>query len=196
MNKLRLLASALISTCIIAACTPANKDTKAVVTDSTKVKVQDTSSSKADIIDMYASEHDAEFAVDAAEANLVLLTLNKTALAKSSNATVRTFAATMLAVNEKADAELKMIAQPKNIRLSDELPTAQPLLLQILNAKKGSAFDKNYATQISKNLSKMATMMKLQAIHGMDNDLTAFAKKTIPVLEKQFKDINRMKKGI
>jgi len=196
MNKLRLVASALISTCIIAACTPANKDTKAVVTDSTKVKVQDTSSSKADIIDMYASEHDAEFAVDAAEANLVLLTLNKTALAKSSNATVRTFAATMLAVNEKANAELKMIAQPKNIRLSDELPTAQPLLLQILNSKKGSAFDKNYATQISKNLSKMATMMKLQAIHGMDNDLTAFAKKTIPVLEKQFKDINRMKKGI
>jgi len=196
MNKLRLVASALISTCIIAACTPANKDTKAVVTDSTKVKVQDTSSSKADIIDMYASEHDAEFAVDAAEANLVLLTLNKTALAKSSNATVRTFAATMLAVNEKANAELKMIAQLKNIRLSDELPTAQPLLLQILNAKKGSAFDKNYATQISKNLSKMATMMKLQAIHGMDNDLTAFAKKTIPVLEKQFKDINRMKKGM
>ena len=193
MNRLRFVSAILIVNCILAACRPESKKAKAIATDLTKI--EDTSSNNIDK-DMYASEHDAEFALDAAEAGLFQLELCKTALAKSSNATVQTFATTMLEVYGQTNVELIKIAQPKNIKLSAQLTAAQQQLLQNLNAKNGNGFDKGYVAQLAINFNKMTRLMKLQAIHGMDNELTAFAKKSIPILKKQVEELERLRRSL
>lgn len=193
MNRLRLVSFILIVNCILSACRPESKNAKAVLADFNKM--EDTSNNNTDK-DMYASEHDAEFAVDAAEAGFLQLELSKTALAKSSNTTIRISATTMFEAYEKTNAEITAIAKPKNIKLSAKLTVAQQQLLQNLNAKNGNSFDKGYAAQMVNNLHKMVRLMKLQAIHGMDNELTAFAKKSIPILRKQAEELERLQRRL
>jgi putative membrane protein len=123
------------------------------------------------------------FVTKAAQAGLLEVEAGKIALKRSSNQAVKDFAAQMVKDHEKASAELKTLATARKLNVPTAPDREGATLLHRLSAKPASEFDAEYGKQMIEGHEQAVTLFS-DAAALRDKELAAWAKKTLPTLEK------------
>ncbi|WP_316831702.1 DUF4142 domain-containing protein [Pedobacter aquatilis] len=176
------------------ACSGGNKDAKENADSLNMAK--DTTSNVAATGGIAVPEEDAKFATTAAVGGMAEVELGKMALEKSSNAQVKEFATMMVNDHGKANSELKMIAEAKNITLPTTVDDEHMKKMDELSKKQGKDFDKAYVDAMVDGHKSTLDLMQKEAKDGMDAELKTFAGKTTPVVQAHLEMINKIKKDM
>jgi putative membrane protein len=135
----------------------------------------------------------ASFVTKAAQASLAEVELSKLALSKTQDGQVRSFAQRMVQDHQKANAELKPIAQKHGIQVPAQLDAKHAQKLEDLRAKSGAEFDTEYSRIMHKDHEKAVGLFtKATKSTQLHSDLRNFASKTLPTLESHHRMANRL----
>lgn len=124
-----------------------------------------------------------KFWLEAAQGGMTEVELSQLALQKSQNEEVKTFAQMMVDDHTKANDELKTLAQSKGVTLPTEMNAKQMATKDKLNGLSGDAFDREYMKTMVKDHDKTVKLFQKQADSGKDEEVKAFAAKTLPTLQ-------------
>lgn len=123
------------------------------------------------------------FVTNAGQAGMAEVSLANMALAKSQSEDVRQFAQAMIADHSKAGDELKALAAQKGYDFPAAPSAEQKANADSLMGLSGAAFDKAYVqTAVADHMGAVA-LFESEAKSGTDNDVKAWAAKTLPVIK-------------
>ena len=128
-------------------------------------------------------EKDADFAVDAAENNMLEVRLSQLAETNATSSEVRSFAKALIADHSKANEELKQLALQKNITLPASLSDKSQRKYDDIAKKTGRDFDEAYTDFMVKGQKEAVRNYKNEAEKGNDPDIQAYARKQIATFE-------------
>lgn len=135
--------------------------------------------------DKIAALSSATFVEKAVQGGMTEVEVSKLALEKSKNEDVKSAANHMVNDHTQANNELKTLATSKNLTVPTELDARHKAAIAELRSKSSAEFDRAYAQQMSKDHDKTVALFKsASTATGVDADLQAFARKTLPALEK------------
>jgi putative membrane protein len=178
MKKTILFLAPAMAVCLLQACsgnkTASTSDSTAVKTDSSTTVVK---------TDSAAVLPDTTFAVKAAVGGMAEVALGKMAAAKGADQQVKDFGNMMVMDHSKANAELKGIAQSKNLLLPAGLDAEHQAKSDSLSKLSGKEFDRAYVNFMVEGHKKTLGLMQSEASNGKDAELKAFAAKTAPVVQ-------------
>ncbi len=112
--------------------------------------------------------------------------LGKLAAEKASSEDVKKFGQQMVDDHSKANEELKSIAKSKNIDLEKAQANGTKKgerISQKLSKLEGAEFDKGYVAVMLKEHESAVKLFEGQSKNGQDEELKAFAAKTLPTLQ-------------
>jgi putative membrane protein len=139
------------------------------------------------------SGDDAKFAVEAAAGGLAEVELGKLAQEKGSSQAIKEFGAMMVKDHSAVNAELAELAKSKHIVLPESIDEKTAKLKNKLNTKTGQDFDKAYAEAMVDD-HKEDTAAFVRAIKVVKYpEMTAFAKKTLPILKMHLAEVEKIK---
>jgi len=124
----------------------------------------------------------AAFIKNAGIGGMMEVELGKLAQSKSANKKVKEFAAKMVTDHSKVNEELKTIARNLEIVVPSEYPADQKEHIDMMKKLDGTAFDKHYMNMMVNDHGKTIELFR-SAISLRDDQLKAFAAKTLPVIE-------------
>jgi putative membrane protein len=130
---------------------------------------------------------DQAFVQHAAGGGMAEVELGKLAHDKASSADVKAFGDRMVSDHEKANDELKQLAQAKNITLPAAIDKKEKALYDRLSKLSGAAFDRAYMNAMLADHKKVVAEFKRESSAGADPDVKAFAAKTLPTIEDHLK---------
>jgi len=130
-----------------------------------------------------ASEQDAKWAVDVANANMTEVELSKVAQTKASNPRLKSFADLMVTDHTAAGDKLNQIASNKSIILPTMLSGDSQKKLDELNKKSGKDFDKAYMNDMLSDHKDAVDKFQKGSNDLQDSDLKNFATQTLPTLQ-------------
>jgi putative membrane protein len=140
------------------------------------------------------SHQDSAFMKDAAESGNAEVAGSKTALDKSTNADVKTFAQMMFDDHGKASTELQGLASQKGVKLPDGPSLTKKTEIKMLSERKGSSFDQHYADSIGvKAHQDTIKLFQKEVDKGTDADVKAWASKTLPTLQHHLEAAQALK---
>lgn len=124
----------------------------------------------------------AAFVKSAAEGGQAEVDLATTAESRSSNSQVKSLAETIHRDHEAANAELKTLAEKKNVTLPTSISKTHQATANRLSKLSGAAFDKAYVDEMVKDhRADIATFQKHKT--DADPDVAAWVNKTLPTLQ-------------
>lgn len=178
--------------CAFAACQSTDKSGK-TFDDSSKLDEQsdsvarssDHSGPKNETNESNVDEDGATFMKTAALGGMMEVELGQLAQSQASNARVKEFGAKMVADHQKANSELKTIAEKNGIILPAEYPADVRAHVDSMKNLKGAAFDKHYMDMMVNDHVKTLNLFKNAGV-GKDV-LKDFVAHTLPVLESHHK---------
>jgi putative membrane protein len=136
-----------------------------------------------------ASNPDASFYKNAAEAGIFEVDAGHMAQEKGNSQQVKDFGSMMVKDHSAANDKLQSIASSKNITLPTSASVAEMATEAKLKVLSGDTFDKSYVkSQISAHQKAIALFHK-EASSGQDADSKAFASATLPTLRSHLKAI-------
>lgn len=125
------------------------------------------------------------FATKAAEGGLAEVQLAELARQQASSDAVKRFADRMITDHGKANTELEALARARNMTLPKTLNAEHKATLKSLQGKKGAEFDAAYMAAMKRDHVKDIALFEAATGPGFkDDDLKAFATKTLPVLQE------------
>jgi putative membrane protein len=127
---------------------------------------------------------DKQFADKAATGGLAEVKLSKLAMEKGQSMQVKQFARKMVEDHNKANTELKQIAEKKGMTLPTQLDDKHQKAYERLTRLEGPDFDREYMKAMTDDHDDTVKLFKDQMENGKDPDLKSFAMKTLPTLEK------------
>lgn len=127
---------------------------------------------------------DADFSVEAANGSMTEIQLAALAKTKAVNKRVKDFAVMIIEDHNKMNAELKRIATAKNITLPEALSDETKDMIDRLNKKEKSDFDRAYMNMMVKDHKNDVAEFKRMAKDSKDPALRDFVKETLPILQK------------
>lgn len=133
------------------------------------------------------AEHDQPFVMKASQGGQAEVQLGQLAADKATNPKVKDFGKRMQQDHSKAGDELSSIAQKKNLKTSTDLTAKDKALMNRLNGLSGDAFDKAYMSAMVKDHQTDIQEFQKEADTGKDEDVKAFASKTLPTLQDHLK---------
>jgi putative membrane protein len=128
----------------------------------------------------------ASFVKTAALDGMAEVELGQMALEKSQNDEVKQFAQRMVTDHGKANKELATIAKAKQLEVPTSLDAEHKQMMQTLSGKSGTAFDVAYSQHMRMAHAKAVALFE-SASKSPDDELGAFAKKTLPTLKEHKK---------
>jgi len=137
---------------------------------------------------------DQTFVKNVAMDGMAEVEIGKLASDKASSDQVKQFAQRMVTDHQKANDELKSIAQSKNITLPTDLGPKHKSLQAKLEKLSGEAFDRAYMNEMVMDHRKAVSTFRTESNSGKDPEIKQWAAKTLPTLEehlKQAQDANR-----
>lgn len=137
--------------------------------------------------DLKANFNDADFVKVASMANEDEIKAAQSALAKTTNDDVKTFAQHMIDDHTQAGTELKSLADSKGWTVSDTCDIKHMLAIKDLEKLIGPDFDKAYASSAVADHEDAVALFKVAADKASDSDLKAFASKMVPAFEHHLK---------
>lgn len=129
------------------------------------------------------TESDRKFAMDAAEGGLYEVMMGELAQMNAQDPKVKDLGRMMVEDHGKANEELKMLAQKKDIQLPAGLGDEKQQTYNRMAAMKGKDFDKAYADLMVQDHQKDIALFRQEADSGQDPDLKSWASGKLPVLE-------------
>jgi putative membrane protein len=130
------------------------------------------------------SPQDSAFVTQAAQAGLAEVQLASLALQKSKTRQVVSFARHMKTDHSKANTQLAQIATVNGFALPSDAGPKNEALMAKLRAASGSAFDTHYLKSQLPAHRQVLALFEQEASSGQNAALAAFAKRTIPVIQK------------
>lgn len=136
---------------------------------------------------LLAANGDADFAMKAAAGGLSEVQMGALAVNKGQTQAVRDFGQRMVDDHQKANAELKAIAERKDIKLPKQPEQAKQVGTHQLHDLSNEAFDEAYGQMAVKHHIETIDLFRKEAESGTDAELKAFAQKTLPTLEEHLR---------
>jgi putative membrane protein len=133
----------------------------------------------------------ADFAAKASEAGMAEIEFGKLAGQKGNSPQVKQYGQRMVTDHGKADAELKKLAETKMLTTTKALNPAHQKALEALRQKTGADFDATLAKQmVTDHNEAVALFSAAEALP--DQELAAFAKRTLPTLREHQQEANKL----
>lgn len=127
---------------------------------------------------------DQAFVAKAAQAGMAEVELSQLALQKSKDDQVRSFAQQMVQDHEKANTELKSIAQKHGLQVPPKTDSKHQQALEKLQGVSGAQFDAAYSKSMKMDHDKaVALFTDASKAERLNPDLKTFAAKTLPTLQ-------------
>jgi putative membrane protein len=133
---------------------------------------------------------DHRFMLDAARGGMGEVALGQEAANQGGSPDVINFGQRMVKDHAQINAELKQLADKKNIALPKEEDTkdkAEEQRLKQLAQRSGFEFDRDYMAKMVKDHEQDVALFEHEAAHGKDPDLRSWAQKTLPLLQDHLK---------
>jgi putative membrane protein len=127
---------------------------------------------------------DARFVMAASAAGQTEVLASRLAATQARSTDEKSFAALMIRDHEKANKELKAIAQKDGYTLSSTPTQDEEANLTKLRSLNGKAFDTAYAAMMLKDHREAVSLFQSESTSGNDGDLKSFATKTLPTLQR------------
>ncbi|MBA3242811.1 MAG: DUF4142 domain-containing protein [Acidobacteria bacterium] len=135
---------------------------------------------------------DLAFMNDAAPGGMAEVELGRLASKQAASKDVKAFAERMIADHSKAGEELKALAQQKKVMLPPDVLPKHKEAMAKLSKLNGAEFDKAYVMEMVAAHEKDVTAFEAQAKGSVDQDVKAFAEKTLPTLKMHLQMIRDM----
>lgn len=139
---------------------------------------------------------DHKFVEKAAAGGMAEVALGRLAQQKATSEQVKQFGARMVADHGKANDELKRIASSKGVQVPTSLDKKHQKVMDKLDKLSAAEFDRQYMKDMVSDHKEDISDFKKQAKSGKDEDLKAFAAKTLPVLEDHLKMAHAAEKAV
>jgi putative membrane protein len=142
---------------------------------------------------------DVKFVNMAARDGEAEVILGKLAADKASSEDVKKFGQQMVDDHTKANEELKSIAKSKNIDLEKAQANGTKKgerISQKLSKLEGAEFDKGYVGIMLKEHESAVKQFEGQSKDGQDEDLKAFAAKTLPTLQHHLEMVKELQSKV
>jgi putative membrane protein len=195
MKKINLTFSAAMLMLALYSCSGEKKNTEAntAATDSMPTAQSDTSlSNPADT----AGNNVTAFALKAAAGGTMEVELGYLAQQKAQSPRVKQFGAMMIKDHTKANKELMALATAKNIMVPSKLPQDIQQHIDEMKKLSGAEFDKHYMSMMTDDHKDDIDQFETAAKSSKDNDIKAFAAKTLPVLKMHLDSAQAIKKDV
>jgi putative membrane protein len=138
---------------------------------------------------------DEKFVQTAAQGGLMEVKLGEVASQKASAAEVKELGAMMVKDHSKANQELTDLAGKKGITLSTELESKHQATIDRLSKLSGEEFDKAYVSEMLSDHKKDVADFEKASKSATDEDIKAWAGKTLPTLQAHLQHVQGLKKG-
>jgi putative membrane protein len=139
---------------------------------------------------------DAKFVTDAASGGMMEVELGKAVADKANSQEVKDFAQRMVTDHSKANDELKALAQQKNVTIPNELDPKHQKMMEKITAMTGADLDKAYIQAMVKDHKKDVAEFQKAANGAKDDDVKAFAAKTLPTLQEHLAMAQNINKSL
>jgi len=130
---------------------------------------------------------DQQFVMKASAAGLAEVNLGKLAATRASNADVKKFGQHMVDDHTKANKELATIADKKKLTVAMTMDPTHEQAFAKLSKLEGAEFDKQFMHQMVQDHEEAVSLFSAKAKDAKDEDLKAFAEKTLPTLKEHLK---------
>jgi len=132
-----------------------------------------------------ADDDEAMFIKTAALGGLMEVQGGQYAARNATDPKVKAFGQKMVADHSKANKEVAALAKKYQLILPTELPADQKAHMDMMMKMTGAAFDKHYMDMMVNDHVKTLELFK-SALAVESKDISAFAKKTLPVLQEHY----------
>lgn len=139
------------------------------------------------------AKNSGSFTTNAAQGGMAEVKMGNLALAKAQSAEVKQFAEKMVADHTKANNDLKEVAAKKSVALPSDISDEQKSTMDKLAKLSGADFDKEYVKAMVEDHEKDVKEFQTQAQSGTDDDVKAFAARTLPTLQEHLTMIKGIK---
>ena len=126
---------------------------------------------------------DSKFMMTLATGGMNEITLSQTAVSKSTNEEVKTYAQKMIDDHTMAGDELKTLAASKNVSLPMEADAKHMAMNTKLSGMTGMDFDKEYIKAMVKDHEATVALLQKESTGGKDAEAKAFAAKLLPTVQ-------------
>ena len=145
---------------------------------------------------MNAGTGDQAFVIQTAKNGMAEVELGKLASEKASNAKVKAFGQRMVTDHGKAGDELKSLAATKQITLPTMPDPEHKAVHDRLAKLSGAEFDRAYVREMVAGHRKGVDSFTMESTSGKDNDVKAWATKTLPTVREHLRMIEEMDKEV
>ncbi len=139
---------------------------------------------------------DKEFVSKAGMGGMAEVQIGNLALQNAASAEVKAFAQRMVDDHSKANAELQQLATTKGLALPTELSGEPKQMLDHLGSLHGADFDKAYMKDMVDDHEKDVAEFDKASTSATDNDLKAWAGKTLPTLKDHLEHAKRVARKV
>jgi putative membrane protein len=141
-------------------------------------------------------DKDEDFIKEAISSGMMEVELGKLAGEKGTNQRVKSFGQMMVKDHSKSGEELRAIASSKNINAPASMDDKHNKVVQDLQNKDATDFDKAYMKEMVSAHEKDIDLYKKQAEDGNDPELKTFASKNLPVLLMHQDSVQNIQKDL
>jgi len=139
---------------------------------------------------------DEKFVMMASAMDLAEINLGRVAVQHATNAEVKQFGQKMVADHTKSSKELlTVISKKQGLTPATRMDSEHQALLDKLAQLKGADFDQMYMMHMAQDHKKAVALFQHQSKEGKDEDVKAFASKTLPVIQEHLKMAERLAHG-
>jgi putative membrane protein len=138
---------------------------------------------------------DTDFMNSASQANLAEIQAGKIAAARSSNASVRSFADRMVADHTAAQTHLIVVAQKAGVSLVTEPDTEHQTIIAQLTQLSGLALDSAYLQNQLLDHQVTITLFQQESATGKDSVARSYAAEYLPKLRRHLAMVKKMSKA-
>jgi putative membrane protein len=143
-----------------------------------------------------ASNPDADFFKNAAEAGIFEVQVGQIAQDKGTAQSVKDFGAMMVKDHTAANDKLQALATSKSVSLPTSASVSQMASKAKLDVLSGDTFDKSYVKGQLKAHRNTIALFRKEIAGGQDPDAKAFASATLPTLRAHLKAITTIATGM
>jgi len=141
-------------------------------------------------INLMVDQEDSLFAAKAAAGNLAEIEMGNLAIKNGKSKRVKNFGLMMVKDHGKANTKLMAMAAVKKLTLPSQPGANEQKMLAELAKKSGDDFDKAYVNMMIEDHKNDVNDFTTASTKIQDPDIKAYAKKTLPVLQKHLDAIN------
>lgn len=123
------------------------------------------------------------FILDAAKGRLAEIKMGKLAAEKAADPKVKDFGSKMVEDHQKANDELRQVANDKKVKWPDDLTDEQVATFKKLSQLSGRDFDREYVQAMVEDHQKDVDEFRQEEQRVQDPQLKGFVSRTLPVLQ-------------